>query len=126
MIRDIIDSDLDKGLMLIGKHPRIKREDKTVEAMIRLYCKELHRTKKGLCPECKGLLVYARARLDKCPYQEGKTTCARCPVHCYKPVMREKVRELMRYAGPRMIYRHPVLAIYHLFDKLRKEPVKQD
>lgn len=126
MTQDISDSDLDEELTLIGKHPRIKREDKTVEAMIRLYCKELHRTKKGLCPECKGLLVYASARLDKCPYQEGKTTCARCPVHCYKPVMREKVREVMRYAGPRMIYQHPVLAIYHLFDKLRKEPVKQD
>jgi hypothetical protein len=126
MTIDISDSGLYKELTLIDKHPRIKREDKTVGAMIRLYCKGLHQPQKGLCAECKELLVYARARLDKCPYQEGKTTCARCPVHCYKPVMREKVREIMRYAGPRMMYRHPVLAIYHLFDKLRKEPVKQD
>ncbi|MFC1863612.1 nitrous oxide-stimulated promoter family protein [Thermodesulfobacteriota bacterium] len=108
-----------------GKHPRLEREDKTVEAMIRLYCSRLHRAKKNLCPECEGLLSYARASLDRCPFQEGKTTCAKCPVHCYKPDMREKAREVMRYSGPRMVYRHPILAIYHLFDKLRKEPVKQ-
>jgi len=107
------------------KNPRIKREDKTVEAMIRLYCKEYHRTKKRLCLECDELLGYARERLDKCPFQEGKTTCAKCPVHCYKPDMREKVREVMRYAGPSMMYRHPILAIYHLFDQMRKEPVKK-
>lgn len=111
---------------MIGRHRRLKREAKTVEAMIRLYCKGLHGSKKDLCPECEELLAYARARLDKCPFQEGKTTCARCPVHCYKPVMREKVREVMRHAGPRMMYRHPVLAICHLFEKLRKDPVKPD
>jgi hypothetical protein len=30
--------------------------------------------------------------------------------------MREAVREVMRYAGPRMALRHPILAFLHLLD----------
>jgi len=101
----------------------MKREDKTISAMIRLYCRSQHESKDGLCLECEELLDYAKVRLSKCPFQENKTTCAKCPVHCYKPVMREKVRVVMRYAGPRMLYRHPVLALFHLIDGFRKEPV---
>ena len=58
------------------------------------------------------------------PFHEGKTTCANCPAHCYKPEMREKIRKVMRYAGPRMIYRHPILALLHIIDGRRKEPIK--
>ena len=108
---------------MTNKRARITRESKTVAAMIDLYCRR-HHAGLGLCPECRELLAYARQRLKKCPYQEGKTTCARCPVHCYKPDMRDKIRAVMRYSGPRMIYRHPVLAMWHLIDKRREEPVK--
>ena len=102
---------------------RMDREAYTVEAMIRLYCRAEHGSKGPLCSECKELWEYAQMRLDKCPYQENKTTCAKCPVHCYNPAMREKVRAVMRYAGPRMLYRHPVMALLHLVDGLRKEPI---
>jgi hypothetical protein len=34
--------------------------------------------------------------------------------------MREKIRDVMRYAGPRMLLTHPVMAIAHLLDGLRK------
>ena len=104
-------------------HPRIARENKTVEAMINIYCHGQHGTKDELCFECNELLSYARERLYQCPFQEGKTTCAKCPVHCYKPVMREKIRAVMRYAGPRMIYRHPILTLFHFIDGLREEPI---
>jgi hypothetical protein len=114
-----------------GRHPRLARENKTIEAMIRMHCGSLHRTREGLCPDCNELLSYARERLLQCPYHEGKTPCARCPIHCYKPAMRDKIRAVMRYAGPRMIYRHPLLAFYHLWPKghlridgMRKEPGK--
>jgi hypothetical protein len=90
--------------------------------MIRLYCGDQHRSGEDLCPECSGLLAYAMARLERCPFQEGKTTCAKCPVHCYQPRMREAIRAAMRYAGPRMLYRHPVLTWHHLKDGLRKTP----
>ena len=105
-------------------HPRITRERKTIEVMVRLYCRDRHGTQAGLCAGCNELLSYACQRLDKCPFQEGKTTCLNCPVHCYKPEMREKVRVVMRYAGPRMLYRHPILAILHLLDGRRKEPIR--
>lgn len=90
--------------------------------MIKLYCRENH-AHGGLCPECSSLVEYARQRLEKCPFHEGKTTCVKCPVHCYSPVMRERIRVIMRYAGPRMPYRHPLLAVWHILDGRRKEPV---
>ena len=88
-------------------HPRMERERETVEAMIEIYCHQQHGTSDGLCPGCETLGQYARQRLQKCPFQEGKTTCAKCPVHCYRPKMRQSIRDVMRYAGPRMLYRHP-------------------
>jgi hypothetical protein len=103
-------------------HPRMKRERRTVEAMINIYCRDHHHTRDELCEECRELLAYARLRLKNCPFQENKTTCGKCPVHCYKPVMREKIREVMRYAGPRMIQHHPLLAIGHMIDGLKKKP----
>jgi len=103
---------------------RLTREAKTIEKMVFMHCRRLHGTRTSLCSECDELLKYAMGRLQKCPYREGKTTCAKCPVHCYKPEMREKIREVMRSSGPRMLFRHPVMALLHLKDGLRKEPIK--
>lgn len=103
--------------------PRMKRERKTVEAMIHIYCRGVHPEENTPCSDCRELLDHAWMRLEKCPFQEGKTPCARCPVHCYTPAMRGKIRAVMRYAGPRMTFRHPVLALRHLLDKRRKEPL---
>lgn len=100
-------------------HPRLRRESRTVEAMIRIYCRGRHARATGLCPDCRDLLAYARARLARCPFQQHKTPCAQCDVHCYKPSMKQTIREVMRYAGPRMMCRHPLLAVLHLLDGLR-------
>jgi predicted amidophosphoribosyltransferase len=108
--------------MMSGNHPRMARENRTIDVMINMYCHGQHGARDGLCPECGELLEYARMRLDRCRFQEGKTTCANCPTHCYRPHMRERVRAAMRYAGPRMLLRHPILALCHLIDGLRKEP----
>jgi len=101
---------------------RMARELRTVEVMISLYCRHHH--PRGECRDCRLLMDYAQERLEKCPFQEGKTTCAKCPVHCYRPEMRARIREAMRYSGPRMIYRHPILAIFHIMDRRRNEPVR--
>ena len=107
-------------------HRRMKRERQTVRQMISLYCRKQHATSKGaLCDQCRELLDYAMLRLDRCPFQEGKTTCGNCRIHCYKPVMREKIREVMGFSGPRMIFHHPLLAIGHMIDGLRKEAVRK-
>ena len=93
-----------------------EREKRTVALMIRLYCKKKHGTKKILCPECEALTEYAMMRSDKCPFMESKTFCSNCRVHCYKREMREKIREVMRFSGPRMILRHPIMATRHLIE----------
>jgi len=99
----------------------MQREARTVEAMIRLYCRDHHHQPPGgLCEECRQLLAYARKRLHLCPFQEHKTTCGKCPVHCYAPTKRDRIREVMRHAGPRMLLSHPILALFHLLDGLRK------
>ena len=77
---------------------------------------------KGLmCPECQDLLNYARLRSKKCPFMKEKTFCANCKVHCYKPEMREKIRQVMRFSGPRMLLYHPVLAIWHLVCSIKEK-----
>ena len=92
-----------------------EREKRMVSEMIELFCRKNHGCRAdGLCPACAELEAYARARSEKCPFMEGKTFCSNCRVHCYKPEMRERVRSVMRYAGPRMITAHPVAAIRHL------------
>ena len=104
---------------------RLAREKKTIAAMVRIYCQHHHKSKSHLCENCQALFDYANKRLQKCPFQEDKPTCAHCVVHCYKPVMRDKVKTVMRFAGPRMIYRHPVLALFHLLDGRKKQQEKK-
>ena len=110
-------------MIMSEKLPRIARESKTVAVMISGYCRAHHPGGK-LCPDCAALRDYALDRLHRCPFGEGKTTCAKCPAHCYRPDMREKIKAVMRYSGPRMLFRHPLLAVRHLIDKRRKQPVK--
>ena len=102
-------------------HPRLAREHKTIKAMIGIYCHRQHGTKKELCQECQELLDYATVRLEKCPFQEEKPTCANCTVHCYRPEMQERIRDVMRFSGPHMSYRHPILAFMHLAIDNRRE-----
>ncbi len=100
------------------KNSRIEEEKKVVEQMIRLYCHK----KEGngeLCQNCHELLEYAHSRLDRCRYGEEKPTCKKCPVHCYRPDMKERVRAVMRWSGPRMMLYHPVAAIKHIYREIR-------
>lgn len=83
-----------------------------------------HGTKDALCSECRELLEYAEVRLDRCPYGEEKPTCNKCPIHCYKPEPKEQMRLVMRYSGPRMLLKHPILAVRHLLHEKREVPEK--
>jgi len=95
---------------------RIRREKKTIEAMIELYCRDNHEGDEGLCKSCRDLLDYANERLDRCQLASNKPTCLDCSIHCYERSRKEEVRIVMRYSGPRMLRRHPILAIRHLMD----------
>lgn len=92
-----------------------------VSGMIALYCRKKHGTKEGLCPDCAALEAYARQRSDKCPFMETKTFCSNCKVHCYRKDMAQQIRQVMRYAGPRMLLHHPILALRHVWESTREK-----
>ena len=77
----------------------IEREQRTAEQMIRIYCR------------------YKEGNKELCTFGEQKKTCRNCPIHCYKPEMKKRMREVMRYAGPRMIFFHPITTIKHFIHK---------
>ena len=100
---------------------RISREKLTIKKMIDLY--------QAKCPQAsaepghyEALFVYAQKRLDKCVFGEEKPACKQCPVHCYQPAKREEMKQIMRWAGPRMLWRHPILTVRHLIDDKRPVP----
>ena len=97
-----------------------EREKQLVSQMIALYCRKKHGGK-GLCSDCAALNTYARQRSDRCPFMETKTFCSNCSVHCYRPDMREKIRAVMRWAGPRMLLHHPVAAARHVIETKREK-----
>ena len=84
--------------------------------MIRLYCRKKEGNKE-LCNNCKALEEYANQRLTACKYGNHKTSCKKCPTHCYRKDMREKIRKVMRFSGPRMLLYHPFEAVRHMFEK---------
>lgn len=95
---------------------RIEREKRVVSSMIKLYCRhKLHMTE--VSEEYRQLEEYAHRRLDGCKFGEQKPACKRCPIHCYKPAMRDTMREIMRWSGPRMLIYDPIAALRHLFNK---------
>lgn len=101
---------------------RRQREARTVQLLVRLYCRHHHgRQPQGeaLCPACATLLAYANERLARCRFLPDKPTCRRCPIHCYRSAQREAMRQVMRYAGPRLLFVAPRLALQHLLDDLK-------
>lgn len=102
------------------------REMRTISQMIALYCADNHASDvrthtahcgDALCPDCAELDAYAVLRTQRCRSMEVKTSCEECGNHCYKPEMRERVRTVMRYSGPRMLKKHPIAAVRHLIGK---------
>ena len=97
---------------------RIEKEKNIVNLMIQIYCNKKHKHKKGsLCNECNELLEYANKRLDFCKFGEEKKFCSKCPIHCYKKDMKAKVKEVMKFSGPRLLFYNPVEVIKHIFEK---------
>ena len=100
--------------------------------MIALYCRghrHAHRTSTtdsvpALCPDCRRLLDYAHDRILRCPRMDVKSFCSACPVHCYSRAMREQVRAVMRWSGPRMLLHHPIMTLRHMWIDLRSREKK--
>ncbi len=93
---------------------RIESEKIVVDKMVSIYCKG-HKHKENC--ECGELAEYAHKRLDSCKFGNDKSFCSKCTVHCYKPEMRERIKIIMKYSGPRMLFHNPVMAIKHILQK---------
>jgi len=75
-----------------------QRDRQVLQRFIDVFCRENHGPREGLCVHCAGLLAYALQRLDACP-MDPKPKCRDCPVHCYKPEHRQRIREVMKFSG---------------------------
>lgn len=99
---------------------RLRRDEKTLYAMANIFCSAHHEGKKdtkGLCPDCAATIAYSIDRTQRCP-NEHKGNCEDCSIHCYKPEVRARIREIMAYAGPRMLTKHPIMTFFYLKKKL--------
>jgi len=104
-------------LRKVKEEKRLLFEKQTLKTMIRLYCRRNHRYFGGLCPECELLKTYTLQRLTHCPFGEQKNVCSHCTCHCYTREKQLKIKMVMRYSGPRMIYKHPTIALRYLWYK---------
>lgn len=105
--------------------PRLSRELETMRAMIKVYCRGHQHVADGICPDCDQLFAYAAQRLERCRFGARKPTCANCPTHCYKRDRLEQVKVVMRYSGPRILLKHPLLSLHHWLDGFRPVPARK-
>ncbi len=98
---------------------RVEREKRTVGVMIKMYCDANHDKISLICNDCKELTEFANERINKCIFHEDKPVCSECQIHCYRMDMRDKIKIVMRFAGPKIIFRHPILGFRHIIDKRR-------
>jgi hypothetical protein len=67
-----------------------------------------------LCRECRKLLQHALIKRSHCP-MSPKPMCKHCPKHCYAPHYRDQIRDVMKYAGPKLVMRGRLDYLIHLF-----------
>ena len=94
-----------------------ENEKRILKVMIDIYQRKHPQESKM----CENLYKYACLRIDKCPFMETKTFCSNCKVHCYRSDMQQKIREVMAYSGPRMLFYHPVMAIKHVIETQKEK-----
>jgi len=93
--------------------------------MLTIFCQNRHDSGRSLCQDCAELWDYTQTRVGRCPFADDKPTCAGCTVHCFKPAMRERIKEVMRFSGPKMPLKHPLLAIMHFIDGRKPTPERK-
>lgn len=110
-------------MFLLGE--RLERENRTVKAMIEIYCKKNHQSDIELCKECKEIYDYASYRIIRCPHKDKKPACTKCEIHCFSRKMKDEIKKVMRFSGPRMLIYHPILSLFHYIDKLKEGSIKK-
>lgn len=105
----------------MGKSSRKSVEDRlTMEAIGKIYCRGHHKDRQRdsvlLCPECRSVIEETLKRTEACP--NGHVgNCQDCDIKCQRGEAQENIRHIMRYAAPRMVFRHPVMTVKYLRKK---------
>jgi hypothetical protein len=87
------------------KATKHSRDREILRRFVGIYCKHHHQADgQGLCDNCAELLGYALEKLSRCP-MDPKPKCKDCPVHCYDPEHRERIREVMKFSGVHLVKR---------------------
>ncbi len=102
------------------KSKELFREFLSVMYMIEIYCSWKHQESTNPCSDCLDLIEYAKNRLTKCPFQDSKPACRNCKIHCYQEPYKSKIKQVMRFSGPLMLFYHPILAVKHLVKEFKK------
>lgn len=111
--------------------PKVKSDIKTLAKFVYIYCRENHShgekrpfiyKGKGadeldfpgieLCPECAKLLNHGIAKRAMCP-MDPKPMCKKCPNHCYHPLYREQMKEVMKFSGIYLVKRGRLDMLIH-------------
>jgi Nitrous oxide-stimulated promoter len=93
-----------------GQHDDNDREDVELKTHD---IKELTGKQPRLCPDCQKLLAHALVKRTVCP-MDPKPQCKHCPSHCYHPNYRQKIKEVMKYSGRKLVMRGRVDYLLHL------------
>jgi hypothetical protein len=107
---------MESGIRRRTRRGKRDREGRILEFMIRSYCERRHGPS-PLCGSCSELLEYSLGRLAKCPFGEEKKACGSCRIHCYEKASRERIRAVMKYVGPRMVFLMPREFLRHAWGK---------
>ncbi len=108
----------------------LERDLKTLATFIRVYChgkhdrqslvvmrgfdlRKIHGKPLELCPECTKLLQHALVKRTHCP-RDPKPQCKHCPTHCYAKNYRQQIREVMKYAGMKLMFSGRIHYLFHL------------
>jgi hypothetical protein len=108
----------------------LRKDLRTLALFIRIYCRAHHESRNQvnirgfdlkeitgksleLCPQCANLLHHAFVKRQHCTY-DPKPACKDCPSHCYAKTYRQKIREVMRFSGRKLLLSGRLDYIFHL------------
>lgn len=104
-----------KDIRLIGKFVEVYCAGKQHDAEPARVPLPAGMGERTLCPECAAFLEYAIRKRLNCPLEAEKPTCKHCRIHCYDKPHCEKVREIMAYAGRKLMMRGRLDYLWHYF-----------
>ena len=101
-----------------------EQKDRAIlEAIGTIYCRAHHaecaQDAAGLCPECREVVETTLAKAQTCPYGHSGN-CQDCDTQCQRGTSKQRVKAMMRYAAPRMVYRHPLMTLSYVSKKFKK------